>query len=890
MKRIFFLLLIISGSVYGQNRDFLLKNGVIATGKLYDSAAIKAALDLKGNITSQTFVTPNIGIATATSINKVVITQPATSATLTIPDGVTLNAGAGGTLGSNAFTSTAYAPINNATFTGTFATAAGAIGNAALANSAVANLSGTNTGDQTTVSGNAGTATALATSRNLWGQAFDGTAAVTGSLTSVGDITGGASNMIIQSGTGASRTMVLKTTTAGSTATTALTLAADQSATFANTVNATTFVGALTGTASGNLVSGGALGTPSSGTATNLTGTAAGLTAGNVTTNANLTGDVTSSGNATTLATVASAGTTGSSTAIPVITINAKGLTTTITTAAVVAPAGTLSGATLASGVTASSLTSVGTLASPTLTTPVINGLATGTGVTSAATASTIATRDANGNLSNVNIIEGWTTTATAAGTTTMVIGDNFQQFWTGSTTQTVKLPTTGVVAGQQWQITNNSTGLVTVQSSGANTILILAGSTSAVFTAIIATPTTAANWNYSYAGDVVTSGKKLSVSNTLTLAGTDGTTMTFPTTNATIARTDAANTFTGVQTLSSSPILSSGAVTVSGNAVTFPTSVSTLAILGANTFTGGQTFTAAAPQLTLGANAATLGSVKMFGNTSGDATIQPTAVAGTATVQTLPATTGTLVNRVTTAAGVSASNSDGALTFALGAITPTTVNGNTITTGTGILTIAAGKTLTASNSLTLAGTDATTMTFPATNATVSRDDGAGALTSATSAIANTETKIFSSDASMAANRLVAGTSFEVILHGTCTSTAAGVGIIRVRYGTAGTTSDGVMQSFTLAAAAVSGTAVPFTARMIITVRTNGASATSFGGLDLVNNGTTGLSTTATQVVSGSASTIATATAATFFTVTYISGNASTATTFQDGVLTILNK
>lgn len=43
------------------------------------------------------------------------------------------------------------------------------------------------------------------------------------------------------------------------------------------------------------------LGTPTSGVATNLTGTASGLTAGNVTTNANLTGDVTSSGNATTL-------------------------------------------------------------------------------------------------------------------------------------------------------------------------------------------------------------------------------------------------------------------------------------------------------------------------------------------------------------------------------------------------------------------------------------------------------------------------------------------------------------------------------------------------------------------------------------------------------------
>lgn len=50
------------------------------------------------------------------------------------------------------------------------------------------------------------------------------------------------------------------------------------------------------------LYSGGALGTPSSGTATNLTGTAAGLTAGNVTTNANLTGPITSVGNATSIA------------------------------------------------------------------------------------------------------------------------------------------------------------------------------------------------------------------------------------------------------------------------------------------------------------------------------------------------------------------------------------------------------------------------------------------------------------------------------------------------------------------------------------------------------------------------------------------------------------
>lgn len=55
-----------------------------------------------------------------------------------------------------------------------------------------------------------------------------------------------------------------------------------------------------------------------------------------------------------------------------------------------------------------------------------------------------------------------------------------------------------------------------------------------------------------------IAAGKTFTVSNTLTLAGTDGTTMTFPSTTATIARTDAANTFTGVQSMTSPDITTS--------------------------------------------------------------------------------------------------------------------------------------------------------------------------------------------------------------------------------------------------------------------------------------------------------------------------------------------
>lgn len=61
----------------------------------------------------------------------------------------------------------------------------------------------------------------------------------------------------------------------------------------------------------------------------------------------------------------------------------------------------------------------------------------------------------------------------------------------------------------------------------------------------------------------------------------------------------------------------------------------------------------------------------------------------------------------VTTANGVSAScatcTTTPALTFTLGAITPSTINGNTFTAGTGTITLAASKTFTSNDNITLA-------------------------------------------------------------------------------------------------------------------------------------------------------------------------------------------
>lgn len=91
------------------------------------------------------------------------------------------------------------------------------------------------------------------------------------------------------------------------------------------------------------------------------------------------TGDVTSSAGSpeTTLATVnVASGTVGSSTAIPVLTTNAKGLVTAQTSAPVTAPANTLTGSTLAANVTESSLTSIGVLTAGTIPASLLSGTA----------------------------------------------------------------------------------------------------------------------------------------------------------------------------------------------------------------------------------------------------------------------------------------------------------------------------------------------------------------------------------------------------------------------------------------------------------------------------------------------------------------------------------
>lgn len=138
----------------------------------------------------------------------------------------------------------------------------------------------------------------------------------------------------------------------------------------------------------------------------------------------------------------------------------------------------------------------------PTLLTPVFTGLPTGSGVASAATASTLAARDARGNLTVNSTIDGYTTTVTAAGTTTLTVSSTYHQYFTGTTSQVVSMPVVStLVIGQQYRIVNNSTGIVSVRSSGANVIVSMVANSEAILTCIAASGTTETSWDCKYGG-----------------------------------------------------------------------------------------------------------------------------------------------------------------------------------------------------------------------------------------------------------------------------------------------------------------------------------------------------------------------------------------------------
>lgn len=174
----------------------------------------------------------------------------------------------------------------------------------------------------------------------------------------------------------------------------------------------------------------------------NLTGTAT-----TVTTNANLTGPITSVGNATS------------------ITNSSIDLTTKVT----------------------------GIL-------PIANGGTAVNAVTTVPAATAWAGWDTNKNFSSNNFLEGYTTTATAGGTTTLTVSSTYQQYFTGTLSQTCVLPVAStLVNGASFFIGNSSSGNVTIQTSGGSVLQTISVNTQCIVTCVNSGGGTgAASWSSS--------------------------------------------------------------------------------------------------------------------------------------------------------------------------------------------------------------------------------------------------------------------------------------------------------------------------------------------------------------------------------------------------------
>ena len=215
-------------------------------------------------------------------------------------------------------------------------------------------------------------------------------------------------------------------------------------------------------------------------------------------------------------------------------------------------------------------------------------------------------------------------------------------------------------------------------------------------------------------------------------------------------------------------------------------------------------------------------------------------------------------------------------------ALTNKTYNGNTWTAGTGTITItgsvtltvagaasivgtfsAAGKTLTVSNNLTFAGTDGTTMTFPATNASVARIDAAQSFagiqtftTAVTTGTTTASAEVFTLNSVttgtgiyVSSTGLTAGKLIDIQVSGTgaiagqvalnvATAGANAAGAITTKGGIianthTGTTSTNIALELTASGGATANTALNITAGKLVSADATDASSSTAGSVQL---------------------------------------------------------
>ena len=350
--------------------------------------------------TSPTLVTPTLGVAAATSINKVAITAPATGSTITVADGKTLTASNSITFTSNDNPTTptvAFGSGGTVVYTSSLGTNVATF----LATPSSANLANAVTDETGSGLLVFGTGPSLI-NPSLSAETYSTSATVTAGTNAIGQgaltvdyniITTTASNpsgVTLPKGTAGRRMIVVNKGTnainvypsasGGTDSIDALSIGASIQIPVNGLMEFNAAATSLWYSSANSTFTAPNLGTPTALVGTNITGTASGFTAGAVT-NAGLTGEVTTSGLTATLSNSAVIGkvltgfTSGAGAVAATDTILQAIQKINGNTSAGIAAAGSLTGTALASNVVTSSLTQVGTLAALTVTAAIVGSV-----------------------------------------------------------------------------------------------------------------------------------------------------------------------------------------------------------------------------------------------------------------------------------------------------------------------------------------------------------------------------------------------------------------------------------------------------------------------------------------------------------------------------------
>jgi len=126
------------------------------------------------------------------------------------------------------------------------------------------------------------------------------------------------------------------------------------------------------------------------------------------------------------------------------------------------------------------------------------------------------------------DILFDFQTIATSGGSTTLTWDSTFETIFTGTLNHTLVLPNaTTCYVGQEFEVDNSSTGIITIQTNGGATLFTVAPGCD-YYMKCTGIGTAAGTWESDYSSVKGISGKSGTFNNILTLSGVDNTTLAF--------------------------------------------------------------------------------------------------------------------------------------------------------------------------------------------------------------------------------------------------------------------------------------------------------------------------------------------------------------------------